>query len=635
MLAQRWIVLVTAVLVFFAFSTLARADTLGQNQSFFIDPQYDAQKRAGLTATLRLESGRAYFYVEDSYWNSINQSAKDQTTIQLNALAAEFDNRIYPIETGFLGSEPTPGIDGDPRITVLVTPLIENAGGYFNTGDVYPRSAANPSNEREILYINVKSLADDSRAKIFLTHEFQHLISVNQKEKLRKVSDDTWLNELRSEQAIALLGYNDIFEGSNLESRLRSFLANPSDSLTEWKNLSPDYAQVIMFGEYLAEHWSSRVIAGTLKNDAISITSLEQALAENGFADGFIDVFRHWLAANVVNDTAGPAKFGYVKEGLKNFRISPSRTVSNLDDNGSFLINDSLKDWQPRWYEISNFPSGQNKTLKVQFSSPSLTSFQIAYLILKSDGSKQLLTFEPNSKSDSLFIGGLGGDVSKVIIMPIKRDKIAGFTANETPISLSLVLTRVAGDANVGKSPGPDGIMPKAERPRAEIELAFGTKGRKDKGDAPKAEGVKDKFNIGTGTARPTDFGLKEGDFIRAEGDNDVYIVNNFGYKRLVLNPQICLQYAHLGKRGCFGAVKVVSPTARDAFKTSWFYTNGETGDGKVYFFETVGGDEAVLHHLNISGDDFVRQGGDFNSVFLVNTREQNSYQRGNAFLKL
>jgi hypothetical protein len=57
---------------------------------------------------------------------------------------------------------------------------------------------------------------------------------------------------------------------------------------------------------------------------------------------------------------------------------------------------------------------------------------------------------------------------------------------------------------------------------------------------------------------KPEDFGLSEGDFIRAEGDNDVFIVNQFGYKRLVLNPKICLQYGHLGKRGCFSAVKTV-----------------------------------------------------------------------------
>ncbi len=42
----------------------------------------------------------------------------------------------------------------------------------------------------------------------------------------------------------------------------------------------------------------------------------------------------------------------------------------------------------------------------------------------------------------------------------------------------------------------PNGTVPKAERPRAEVELAFGTKGRKDRRD----ELPEDKFNIGSGT---------------------------------------------------------------------------------------------------------------------------------------
>ena len=63
----------------------------------------------------------------------------------------------------------------------------------------------------------------------------------------------------------------------------------------------------------------------------------------------------------------------------------------------------------------------------------------------------------------------------------------------------------------------------------------------------------------------PSDYGLKEGDTISAAGsdDPDVYIVNDWGYKRLFLNPQIFNLYGHLGG---FSAVKNVSPATRDAF---------------------------------------------------------------------
>lgn len=68
--------------------------------------------------------------------------------------------------------------------------------------------------------------------------------------------------------------------------------------------------------------------------------------------------------------------------------------------------------------------------------------------------------------------------------------------------------------------------------------------------------------------AKPTDYGLKEGDLISAifSDDPDVYIINDRGYKRLFLNPEIFKFYTHLGG---FVNVKLVTPEVRDAFTTS------------------------------------------------------------------
>lgn len=591
---------------FFVFDvSTALADTFGQNQSFFIETKYDAFSRPSVTATLRIISDRAYGYIEDDYWNSINQTARDQLINQINILLDEFDDRIYPIETQFFGSEPNPGIDGDPKITILFSPLIENAGGYFSNSNIYPRrDDNNTSNQREMIYINVHSLSDQRKIKIFLGHEFQHLIAVNQKEKLYQVSDDVWINELRSEYAPTLLGYDSPFENSNLQRRLQSFLANPADSLTEWKNLAADYGQVALFGEYLTEHWPAKILGDSLKSGAISIPSINQALAQNNSSDTFFDLFRYWLIANIINDRAENLKFGYTREGLKNFKVNPSKTVINLLDSNSSIINDNLKDWQPRWYEISQFAAGENGFLKISFSSSSLTSFRISYLIVKSTGQKISGIFTPTIQNKELFIDGIGRDTSKVIIMPIKIDKLSGFESEEIAVDLSTSLVRV--------KEGPTSVPLPTSEPTPTL-LVMPVPSR----------------------VAPQIFNLKEGDFIRAEGDNDIYIINDFGYKRLVLSPKICLQYGHLGRRGCFGAVKIVTPSVRDTFKTSWLFTNGETRDGKVYHLKTTGEDSATLNHLNISGQDFLSQGGDFNSVFLINTREQNSYQLGQLLLSL
>ncbi len=59
----------------------------------------------------------------------------------------------------------------------------------------------------------------------------------------------------------------------------------------------------------------------------------------------------------------------------------------------------------------------------------------------------------------------------------------------------------------------------------------------------------------------------------------------------------------------------------------------GETADGKVYLLTPING--GVLHHLNVSGAEFINEGGKFDSVFRINSGEQNMYRLGTAMTKL
>src|SRR3989344_6015740 len=118
----------------------------------------------------------------------------------------------------------------------------------------------------------------------------------------------------------------------------------------------------------------------------------------------------------------------------------------------------------------------------------------------------------------------------------------------------------------------------------------------------------------------PSDYGLKEGDTISAAGssDPDVYIVNDWGYKRLFLNPAIFNLYGHLGG---FASVKNVSAATRDAFMTSGLFR--VDGDEKVYGIETTGEDVASLHWVNTSGAQAVADDANFfKKVFVINAAE-------------
>lgn len=576
------------IVLFFALAFHAKADTLGQNQVFFISSDYDSQRRASITATLRKISDHAYFYVEDIYWNSVDPNMRDQIAAQVGSLAQEFDSRIYPTERQFFGSEPNPGIDNDLHVTILLAPLIQNAGGYYDTANEFPRQRAPSSNEREMVYLNILQLPDSRKIDSFLAHEFQHIISFNQKEILRNISDDTWLNELRSEYAITLLGYNDTFESSNLQRRLQSLLDTPSDSLTEWKNLPADYGQIAMFGEYLAEHWSPKVIADTLANSLAGIPNLNEALNKNGFKENFADVFTYWLIADVLNDASLDSRFGYSRSGLTSFRVSPTKVFANLTDDITLAQSDFLKDWQGTWYDITQFAPGQNNFLRITFSSPSLASFYIPYIVFKTNGSKTIAVFQPQANSGILYLGPIGSEISRVILMPIKKDRLSGFGSSETAVSLTTAFDRV-------KSLPAGQAIPTPQLTPASTPM-------------PPAGPIHSVSPVN----------VSDNSLIRVGGDAKVYVVQG-RWRRHIVSSKIFQFYQQFG----FNKVQVVSPAVLNQYQESNLIRF--EGGQKIYLVDKLG----RKHWLKISAQQFSASSRAWDSVFPVNLPELNFYPTG------
>ncbi len=125
---------------------------------------------------------------------------------------------------------------------------------------------------------------------------------------------------------------------------------------------------------------------------------------------------------------------------------------------------------------------------------------------------------------------------------------------------------------------------------------------------------------------------LREGNVVSVPGssDPDIYIVNDWGYKRLFLNPVIFGFYGHLGG---FSSVKNIISTARDTLATSGLFRNCEDDDGRVYGLEVTGEDMGLLHWINITGDQAVAQDSEFfKKVFCINNREFNWYPKGSDY---
>lgn len=124
--------------------------------------------------------------------------------------------------------------------------------------------------------------------------------------------------------------------------------------------------------------------------------------------------------------------------------------------------------------------------------------------------------------------------------------------------------------------------------------------------------------------AKPEDYGLKEGNLIRAEGDFDIFIINQYGYKRLFLNPAIFNMYGHLGS---WKDVITVTSAVRDAFITSSHYRY--VNESKVYHLEVTGEDIGTLHWINMTAANFFAQGGVTDAIFTINKSELDWYPKG------
>ena len=412
----------------FAFGANAQAET----QSFFVDSSYDASGRREIDATLVRSDSRLYFYVEKSWWDNRSTREQNDLRIALFELGQEFQNNIYPILTSTFGTEPKPGIDKDERITILIHPMVSEAGGYFRLGDVYEGAISPTSNKREMVYLNSEYIGK-IEAKSFLAHEFTHLITINQKDLLKRVNEETWLNEARAEYAPTLLGYDDVYQGSNLERRVRDFLTKPTDSLTEWLNTKEDYGVINMFVQYLVDHYGKDVLIDYLKSSQVGIASLDEALQRNGFKENFAQIFQDWTITVLVNNCEVGSKYCYANPHLASLRVAP---VSYYIPGGETVVstNHTAPAWSANWHRFVG--GGQNFTL--EFEGTSSVDFEVPYVLCDLHYECSIGFFSLNEEQKgAIAFSQFDTTYSSLTIIPFLKSKTSGFNGRENTFLFS------------------------------------------------------------------------------------------------------------------------------------------------------------------------------------------------------
>lgn len=416
------------ILIGIVFYFIVPVSVLATTADFNVDPSYDFANRYSISSFLYLIGDNAYFYVEDGFYQSLDDEQKKEFAESVRNLSREFDDVIYPQVTKFLGSEWSPGIDGDKKIFVLLARIKMDNGGYFNPADEYPKIQVPTSNERDMIYINVNYIAS-SLAKSYLAHEFVHLVTFNHKDKTFGVVEETWLNEARAEYIPTFLGYDKGYEGSNLQNRVKTFAQNPKDSLTEWKNESVDYGVLNLFIQYLVDHYGSKILADSLHAREVGIPSLNAALKKNGYSEDFSQIFTNWTIAVFLNDCRMGPKYCYLSPNLKNLKILPYLNYLPLSGESTLTVANYVKDWSGNWIK---FIGGQG-TLKFEFIGEQKLKFQVPYLVQDSLGNYLIDFLKLDSaQRGTIFISNFGKKYNSLTIIPSLQYKLLGFDAIES-----------------------------------------------------------------------------------------------------------------------------------------------------------------------------------------------------------
>jgi hypothetical protein len=546
---------------------------------FFVDGYYDSISRETIMAQPYYESDWAYYYIEDDYLNSLSVEEKNQLKEIIKKLGKSFDQEIYPKLTKLLGDIWSPGVDNDSRITILFTKLIDGVGGYFNAGDEMMLAQNNASNVREMIYLSTDFLLD-KELKSYVAHEFQHLISYNQKERNQNKTEDVWLNELRSEYVSTFLGYDtEDYNNSNLKARIEKFLQYPSDPLTEWRGRLYDYLPINLLAQYFADHYGNGFFSQLTRNSEVGIDSINIALSTAGGNNDFIETFGNLMIGLYLNDAQEEIEYGFLNYFLRDIHVPPTAQYE-VFPGLAILRSGLIKEWMPLWYEITAKKDTNNEVVISFDGSADRGEFRAKILKIDSAGNYFVSDWNfTDGKTGEITMHRLGGDLKKIVIMPylIYNGHYQDETLDYNNFSLSVTSSQEAESA-----PTTPTLSLINSPNQAQSSL------------------------------------IQDGDLVRAKGDYRVYIING-NYRRHVLSDKIFGFYGHLG----WAAVKEISLAELNSYQESGLAR--ADGDTKVYEIDELG----QKHWLNITGEEFISSGRDWKSVYVINNQERDFYKIG------
>lgn len=393
-----------SLLPFFVF-----ADSYGDKTIFFVAREYDSLSRNKILATNIFVSERGYFYLEDKILGSLSDYEKDNLSKRVKEIASEFDFKIYPRLVSIFGSEIPKGINGDPKVTILIHEMNEEVGGYTREEDFYQRKLSPYSNERKIIYLNFFYF-DKETFLTNLSHEFSHLISIYQKGILLSTEEERWVFEMIGEVSPTILGYKE-----HLKKRIEIFTKYPQDPLLEWKENAQDYGITSLFGHYLLDHFGPTLFSQILKTKSTGISAIEAITKKN-----FSDIFRDWMLAVYLQDCNLNPNYCYLNPELKKIKILPELNLLPVTGTSTLALYQRLKPFSPIWQKFY----GGSGDLRLKFTGDKGGKFDFSILVCTKSGICQLKQILFDEQGNAAFnIQDFGRNISSALVLGFSKNQ--------------------------------------------------------------------------------------------------------------------------------------------------------------------------------------------------------------------
>jgi len=274
-------------------------------------------------ATLHYITDHAYFWVDDT--------AKFEPA-DLEKLANKFENKIYPVNQRFFGSEWSPGIDDDEHIYILFARRVGiYVAGYFSSADEMHPLAREFSNGHEMFVLNIDNveMADEFTYST-LAHEFQHMIHW-----YLDRNENIWVNEGFAEVAQLI---NDFPIGGTVQD----YASDPDTQLNTWTSDSEEsfkhYGNSFLFFAYFLDLLGKEATQALVAHPENGLTSIDVVLEELNATDPLTgeqlsadSLILDWGITNIIKDeNVSDGRFDYYTY-RESFQTKQTEVIRNCE----------------------------------------------------------------------------------------------------------------------------------------------------------------------------------------------------------------------------------------------------------------------------------------------------------------